>query len=145
VSLPVILSRADGEGSQIGRDFGSWRSFAYAQDDVQYPRQESLWRADGTRTKFCVYIMSNNSMTLYTGVTNELRRRVSQHKNGEGSEFTHRYHFDRLVYFESFDLIVDAIAREKSIKGWNRAKKIALVKTQNPTWRDLAVDFDTSP
>ena len=81
--------------------------------------------------------MSNNSMTLYTGVTNDLRRRVWQHKNKEGSEFTTRYHFDRLVYYEIFDLVVDAIAREKSIKGLNRAKKIALIKTMNPSWSDL--------
>ena len=76
-------------------------------------------------------------MTLYTGVTNNLLRRVTQHKSGTGSEFTSRYHFDRVVYFESYDLVVDAIAREKSIKGLTRAKKIALVKSVNPAWKDL--------
>lgn len=59
-------------------------------------------------------------MTLYTGVTNDLRLRVIEHKSGAGSEFTSRYHFDRLVYFETYDLIVDAINREKQIKGWTR-------------------------
>ncbi len=83
-------------------------------------------------------------MTLYTGVTNALLRRVNDHFAGVGSEFTARYHFDRLVYFETFDYIVDAISREKQIKGLTRAKKIALVKTINPTWRDLSADL-TSP
>jgi putative endonuclease len=62
---------------------------------------------------------------------------VVEHKSGE-CEFTARYHVDRLVYFEAFDLIVDAIAREKQIKGWKRSKKIALIKTMNPGWRDLS-------
>ena len=79
-------------------------------------------------------------MTLYTGVTNELKKRVADHFAGIGSDFTSRYHFDRLVHFETFDYIVDAIAREKQIKGLTRAKKIALIKTHNPTWRDLSRD-----
>jgi len=106
-----------------------------------YPRQSSLWRADGTLKQFAVYIFSNQSMTLYTGMTNDLQRRSWEHKNKVGCEFTRRYHFDRLVYFEIYDLVVDAIAREKAIKGMTRAKKIALVKTINPGWRDLAVDL----
>ena len=81
--------------------------------------------------------MSNTSMTLYTGVTNNVYQRSSDHKNGLGSEFTGRYHFDRLVYFETYESILDAIAREKQIKGWTRAKKIALIKTVNPQWSDL--------
>jgi putative endonuclease len=104
---------------------------------MTYPRQSSLWRSDGTRKQFSVYILSNNSMTLYTGVTNDLVRRANEHRNGGGSGFTSRYHFDRVVYFEVYDLVTDAIAREKSIKGMTRAKKIALIKTMNPTWSDL--------
>ena len=80
-------------------------------------------------------------MTLYAGVTNDLRRRVIENKSGAGSEFTGRYHFDRLVYFETYDLVVDAIVREKQIKGLTRAKKIALIKSVNPTWRDLSEDL----
>jgi putative endonuclease len=91
---------------------------------VPYPLQSSFWRADGRRKQFSVYIVSNTSMTLYTGVTNDLRRRVFEHKNGIGCEFTSRYHFDRLVYFEAFEIVVDAIAREKAIKGMNRRRKI---------------------
>jgi putative endonuclease len=75
-------------------------------------------------------------MTLYCGITNHLLRRVGEHLRGE-SGFTRRYHFDRLVYYESYDLVVDAIAREKVIKGWSRARKIALIKTLNPGWVDL--------
>ena len=81
--------------------------------------------------------MSNNSMTLYTGVTNDLKKRANDHKNGL-STFTSRYHFDRLVYYEAFDVVVEAITREKQIKGMTRKKKIALIKTVNPTWRDLS-------
>ena len=96
-----------------------------------------MWRADGRRKQFWVYIISNNSMSLYTGVTNDLQKRATDHFAGVGSKFTSRYHFDRLVYYEAFDFIVDAIAREKQIKGMPRAKKIALIKSLNPTWRDL--------
>jgi putative endonuclease len=104
---------------------------------MRYPRQSSLWRSDGTRKQFWVYIMSNNSMTLYTGVTNNLVCRVNRHKSGAGSRFTSRYHFDSVVYFETYDLVVEAIAREKTIKAMARAKKIAMVKSLNPTWADL--------
>src|SRR5437016_12818315 len=101
------------------------------------PRTEAMWTSDGRLRLFYVYIMSNTSMTLYTGVTNNVVQRSSDHKNGVGSEFTARYHFDRLVYYEMFDSILDAIAREKQIKGLTRAKKIALIKGVNPKWRDL--------
>ena len=121
---------------------GVWMAPRYDRPSMTYvPRQESMWRADGTLRQFFTYIVSNTSMTLYTGVTNDLQRRVYEHKTGEGSGFTSRYHFDRLVYFETYDLVVDAIAREKQIKGMTRAKKIALIKALNPTWRDLSADF----
>jgi putative endonuclease len=102
------------------------------------PRQHSYWRADGERKQFYVYILSNTSMTLYTGVTNDLSRRTWEHLKGIGSSFTARYHFDRLVYFETYELATQAIAREKQIKGWTRKRKIVLIKTMNPTWRDLS-------
>jgi putative endonuclease len=104
---------------------------------MPYPRQSSFWRPDGTRKQFSVYVMSNVSMTLYTGVTNDVARRVHDHKNGSGAGFTTRYHFDRVVYIENYDLVVDAIVREKAIKRMTRAKKIALIKSANPTWKDL--------
>jgi putative endonuclease len=88
--------------------------------------------------QFFVYIMSNRSKTLYTGVTNNLLRRVWQHKQALGSEFCKQYKLDRLVYFERFDYVDNAIAREKQIKGWLRIKKIALIVAANPTWSDLS-------
>ena len=101
------------------------------------PLEESHWTSDGTRKQYFVYIMSNKSMTLYTGITNDVIKRAFQHKNGWG-RFTSMYHCTWLVYFECFDLVTEAIVREKQIKGWTRAKKIALIKTMNPQWRDLA-------
>jgi putative endonuclease len=76
---------------------------------------------------YFVYIMTNRSKTLYTGVTNALIRRVREHKLGIGSSFAARYKLDRLAYFERFDDIRNAIEREKQIKGWLRIKKIALI------------------
>ena len=90
-----------------------------------------------TKTYF-VYIMSNRSKTLYTGITNSLYRRVWEHKQSIGSQFTSRYKLDRLVYFERFGDVRCAIDREKMIKGWLRIKKIALIVSVNPTWRDLS-------
>ncbi|MGZ7080388.1 MAG: GIY-YIG nuclease family protein, partial [Thermoanaerobaculia bacterium] len=69
------------------------------------------WQSDGTLRQFSAYVISNSSMTLYTGVTNDLRSRVWSHKEGSGSKFTARYHFDRLVCFETYDRAIDAIAR----------------------------------
>jgi putative endonuclease len=90
---------------------------------------------------FYVYIMSNRSKTLYVGVTNNLVRRAFQHKQGEASEFTARYKLDRLVYYERFQYVRSAIAREKQIKGWLRVKKVALIVSMNPEWKDLSTGW----
>jgi putative endonuclease len=87
---------------------------------------------------YWVYILSNESKMLYTGVTNDLVRRVTQHKAKQVPGFAQRYNLTRLVYFEQSPQVVAAIRREKQIKGWLRAKKVALVKSLNPAWRDLA-------
>ena len=87
---------------------------------------------------YFVYIMTNRSKTLYTGVTNNLLRRVREHKMGTGSRFSAKYKLDRLAYFERFEDIHNAIEREKRIKGWLRVKKIALIVSVNPAWRDLS-------
>ena len=87
---------------------------------------------------YYVYIMTNPSKTLYTGVTNSLERRVQEHKLGEGSQFAAKYKVDRLAYFERFDDIRRAIAREKQIKGLLRIKKVALIVSVNPAWKDLS-------
>ena len=86
---------------------------------------------------YFVYIMSSERRTLYIGVTNDLRKRVSQHKSKLIPGFTAKYNVIRLVYFEGFHEINDAIAREKMLKGWVRAKKIALIEDFNPTWKDF--------
>jgi putative endonuclease len=90
------------------------------------------------RHALSVYIMSNRSKTLYIGVTNNLPRRVWEHKQGIGSGFCKHYKLDRLVYFENFRYVGNAIAREKQLKGLLRVKKIALIVAKNPAWRDLA-------
>jgi putative endonuclease len=88
---------------------------------------------------FYVYMMTNQSrVVLYTGITNSLTRRVWQHQSGDIEGFTKAYKVNRLVYYECFDDPRTAIAREKEIKGWRRAKKNALVEKMNPKWADLS-------
>ena len=88
--------------------------------------------------QYYVYIMTNKSRTLYTGVTNDLKRRVYEHKHKLVPGFTSRYNITQLVYFEMTQDVRAAIAREKQIKGWLRAKKIALIESANPHWQDLS-------
>jgi putative endonuclease len=90
---------------------------------------------------FYVYILASHTGVLYVGVTNDLERRLFEHRQGVGSAFTSRYRVTRLVFFEAFDTAVDAIAAEKRIKGWSRAKKIALIREGNPSMRDLSEDW----
>jgi putative endonuclease len=88
--------------------------------------------------QFHVYILTSRSGVLYTGVTNDLERRVWEHKQKPLPSFTSKYHCDRLVYYEAFPDSWSAIEAEKRIKGWRREKKIALIESMNPTWRDLS-------
>ena len=90
---------------------------------------------------YYVYIMTNPSRTLYTGITNDLVRRVDQHKRKVLGGFTQRYDPTRLVYYEETPDVHVAIAREKQIKGWLRARKIALVESMNPDWQDLSREW----
>ena len=92
-------------------------------------------------SKYFVYIMNSPSGTLYTGITNDLRRRVYQHKHHLVEGFTKKYNVTRLAYFEETGVVNAAIAREKEIKGWRRSKKIGLIKSTNPDWSDLAEDW----
>ena len=89
------------------------------------------------RTYF-VYILASRSRVLYVGVTNDLARRVNEHRQSLIPGFTKKYRVTRLVYFEQFGEIRDAIAREKEIKGWVRARKLKLIEARNPTWEDLS-------
>ena len=86
--------------------------------------------------EYYVYIMSNKSGALYTGITNDLEQRVYQHKNKLIEGFTKRYNITQLVYFSYSDDVATAIAREKQIKGMLRSKKIELIKTMNPQLKD---------
>ena len=89
---------------------------------------------------YYVYILTTRSNTvLYTGVTNDLKRRVFEHKSGFNEGFTKKYHVHKLIYFEMFDFVELAIAREKQIKGYSREKKIKLIETMNPEWKELDV------
>ena len=92
---------------------------------------------------YYVYILTNRSKTLYTGVTSDLEKRVFEHKNGRTPGFASRYKFDRLVYFERFGDVVAAITREKQIKGLTRLKKMALIVSLNPDWKDLSEGWFT--
>lgn len=95
---------------------------------------------------YFTYIMASRSHTLYIGVTGDLRKRVFQHKWKEHEGFTARYNCDRLVWFERYRDVHKAIAREKQLKRWLRSKKIALIKSANPTWTDLSRDwYDCEP
>ena len=90
---------------------------------------------------FYVYILSNLHRTLYTGVTNDILERMMAHKQGTGSKYAKRYNINRLVYFEETDEAYAAISREKQIKGWKRRKKLDLIESINPEWKDLSYDW----
>ena len=94
----------------------------------------------------CVYIMTNQyNKVLYTGVTSNVFKRVSEHKEKLIGGFTSRYNVTKLVYYEEFETMPEAIAREKQIKGGSRQKKIDLIKSKNPEWKDLYVEFFVEP
>jgi putative endonuclease len=90
---------------------------------------------------FWVYILSSKSRRIYTGVTNDIGRRIREHKSGEFEGFTQRYRINRLVYYERFRYIGNAINREKQIKSLDRAKRVALIEDMNPTWDDLSEEW----
>ncbi|HWC75508.1 MAG TPA: GIY-YIG nuclease family protein [Gemmatimonadales bacterium] len=90
------------------------------------------------RRTYWVYILASRSRVLYVGVTNDLARRITEHREGRNLGFTKKYRVTRLVYFQEFDDIRDAIDREKEIKGWVRVRKVKLIEDHNPTWADLS-------
>lgn len=92
------------------------------------------------RRQFCVYILTNRSGTLYTGVTNDLKKRLKEHRSGKCA-FTAKYRIGKLLYFEVTDSPYAAVSREREIKGWTRARKLALICSVNPPFRDLAPDY----
>ena len=90
---------------------------------------------------YYVYIMTNKSRTLYTGLTNNLERRVYEHKNKLVPGFTNKYNITQLVYYEETNDVQVALAREKQIKGWRRSKKTELIESINATWNDLSDEW----
>jgi putative endonuclease len=91
--------------------------------------------------RYYVYFMASKGRVLYVGMTGFLMARVLQHKAGETDGFTRKYHVNRLVYYEVFRYVNNAIARETEIKTWRREKKVALIEAANPLWNDLAADW----
>jgi len=94
----------------------------------------------GTRT-YAVYILASATGTLYVGMTGDLKRRIWQHQNELVEGFTRRYDVTRLIHVESFGDALSAIAREKQIKAWRREKKVSLIDSCNPQWRDLSSEL----
>ncbi len=95
--------------------------------------------------QYYVYIMSSKTRTLYIGVTNDLERRVYQHKNKLVEGFTARYGLTQLVWYAATNDVLEAIGYEKRLKGWTRAKKVALIEEMNPEWEDLSLAWHTEP
>jgi putative endonuclease len=95
-----------------------------------------------TEKTYCIYILTNVRNTVfYVGVTNDLQRRILDHRMGIGSQFAKKYRLNKLVYFECGDSIEKAIAREKQIKGGSRQRKIDLINSLNPDWNDLYDEY----
>jgi len=95
---------------------------------------------------YYVYILASRNRVLYTGVTGDLVRRIWQHKNGIVDGFTRRYRTHAMVYFEETEDVESALLREKQIKGWVRAKKVAMIESVNPRWKDLSAGwYDENP
>jgi putative endonuclease len=121
------------------------RDLLLREKEILQPKrlQDDRGRNGAGRLKtYYLYMMTNKARTvLYVGITNGLTKRVVQHREKKAAGFTARYNCNRLVYFESFSDVGNAITREKEIKGWRREKKNALVESLNPTWDDLAVSI----
>ncbi|MSU75722.1 MAG: GIY-YIG nuclease family protein [Candidatus Magasanikbacteria bacterium] len=90
---------------------------------------------------YFIYILASDSGTLYVGVTNNLERRISEHQQGLNEGFTKKYSCHKLIYYEDYNDIRDAIVRETQLKKWSRKKKENLIKTINPTWKDLSSEW----
>lgn len=89
--------------------------------------------------QYFVYILTNQNRTLYIGVTNDIARRLQEHQDGKIEGFSARYGVTTLVLLETYSRVEDAIAREKQLKNWSRAKKIALIERTNPNWEELVI------
>ena len=109
------------------------------------PRSRATRNLGRGRKNYYVYLLTNRSGTLYTGLTSDLERRLYQHKHKLVDGFTKKYNVGILVYYEATDDIRAATAGEKQIKAWRRSKRIALIESTNPQWRDLSEGWFASP
>ncbi len=105
---------------------------------IQRPQPKNLVVNESLLAQYYVYILTNRSGALYVGVTNDLTRRIYEHKNKFAGGFTKRYNIDRLVHYEMTEDVNAAITREKQIKGWSRKKKFNLIRSSNSRWLDLS-------
>ena len=135
-----IPTTGDHDGTPKGIQGDRMRSPSSVSSHSELVEESLSFHHQDVRDYF-VYILGSKSGVLYVGVTNDLARRLFEHKQKLIDGFTSKYNVSRLVYFEAFDNIRDAIAREKQIKGWRRSKKTALIESTNPTWRDLGGDW----
>lgn len=92
---------------------------------------------------FYIYILASDTGTLYIGFTNNLERRIEEHKNGKIKGFTQKYGCNKLVYYEHYTYVNNALEREKELKKWNRNKKQELIKSMNPHWKDISIELFT--
>ena len=112
--------------------------------ELKKARCDYVW--DDRRVKqFYVYILASRSGVLYVGMTNDLEKRVSDDKSKRVPGFTARYSVNRLVFYETFPTAWQAITQEKVVKGWRREKKVRLIESVNPTWRDLSEGWYDAP
>jgi putative endonuclease len=117
------------------------RNLNSGMETSRFARSDNDKREIPMTKNYYVYIMTNKSRTFYVGMTNNLERRVSEHKQKLIEGFTKRYNITLLVYYETFSDVRAAIAREKQVKDWRREKKMALIESMNPTWKDLSADW----
>jgi putative endonuclease len=115
-----------------------WLSFRAKRGTCFLPEAATTSTMPTREYSFYVYILSSRSRNLYIGVTNNLRLRITQHRERPESSHSAHYNIHRLVYFERFQYVRSAIARETELKTWTREKKIALIEKVNSTWEDLA-------
>ena len=116
-------------------------SFRGSPDTIETTEQSKIGWRQNRMNQYYVYIMTNGVRTLYIGVTNDLVRRVFEHKEKVVEGFTKKYNISFLVYYETTSDIQAAIAREKQLKSWRRSKKIALIESLNPQWKDLSLGW----
>jgi putative endonuclease len=134
---------SNGGSPQADRTANSHRDSDQRESDrtSQILAANGQTRSESTMNEYYVYILTNASRTLYTGMTNDLERRVLEHKSKSIPGFTRKYNISMLVWYDTFNDVNEAIEAEKRVKGWNRSKKMKLVEEANPKWLDLSAGW----